>query len=418
VLKSWALPKGLPPRPGVKRLAVAVEDHPLSYLRFEGEIPKREYGAGRVWVFALGKHEITKQKKEGFYFRLRSRELTAEYRLINTRNKDYLLERIDSLQTDWLRTPVEPMLAQIRREPPDSGDYLYEIKWDGIRAMITLEDGEIRMRSRSQREITNLFPELIEHAGAFSATCGLFDAEIVCLDESGRPVFEHVIRRLHASKEQAIERGRRAHPAVCYLFDCLYLDGRPIVNEPYQRRREWLEDAVRPNDSFRISLTVEEGASLFEAAIQMGLEGIMAKQRSGMYLPGKRSDAWLKIKGSESAECVILGYTPGKGDRDSTLGALHLGCYHEGRLRYVGKVGTGFNEKQLRSLMAELDGVARAKKPVPQRIPEEAISVWLEPKLVCEVRFASRTREGNLREPVFLRLRPDLSIADCGLQFR
>lgn len=365
-----------------------------------------------MWIFAQGKHEITKQKKDGFYFRLQSRELNAEYRLTHTKDKDYLLERIDSLQVDWLRDPIEPMLARSREAPPDSGDYIYEVKWDGIRALIALNDGALTIRSRSQRDITRLFPEL-SITENFGASCALFDGEIVCLDDVGRPIFEHALWRLHPATESAIERARRTHPAVCYLFDCLYLDGRPIVQEPLERRREWLQDAVHRNEIFRVSEVVHEGAQLFEAATRMGLEGIMAKEPKSAYLPGKRSDAWLKIKGRQTTECVILGYTRGKGDRDLSFGALHLGCYHQGILQYIGKVGTGFNERQLQALKKELQHVKQDKRKVRERPPDDAETVWLEIRLVCEVRFASRTQEGGLREPVFLRLRPDLSPDDC-----
>lgn len=366
-----------------------------------------------MWIFAQGKHEITKQKKDGFYFRLQSRELNAEYRLTNTKNKDYLLERVDSLQVDWLRDPIEPMLSHSRDVPPDSDDYLYEVKWDGIRAMFALDDGALTIRSRSQRDITRLFPELLTPADSFRASSGLFDGEIVCLEETGKPVFEHALARLHPSTEPAIERARRAHPAVCYLFDCLYLDGRPIIDETLELRREWLQDAVRSNETFRVSEVVSEGMQLFEAATQLGLEGIMAKERKSAYLPGKRSEAWLKIKGRQTTECIILGYTRGTGERDLSFGALHLGCYRNGKLEYTGKVGTGFNERQLRSLKEELKLVKQEKRPVRVKPPDDAQTVWLEPKVVCEVRFASRTKDGNLREPVFLRLRPDLTPNDC-----
>ena len=134
VLKSWAVPKGLPPRPGILRLAVSTEDHPLEYLNFEGTIPKGQYGGGRIWIFTRGKYEITQEKKNGFYFRLEGSEISAEYRMHHTRENEWLLERLDPPQVDWLRDPIEPMLAQSAAEPPDSEDYLYEVKWDGIRA--------------------------------------------------------------------------------------------------------------------------------------------------------------------------------------------------------------------------------------------------------------------------------------------
>ena len=319
-LKSWAIPKGLPPRPGIKRLAVNVEDHPLEYLTFEGTIPKGEYGAGPMWVYALGRYEISKDKKDSFYFRLQSKELTAEYRLINTKGKDWLLERLDTPQIDWLNDKIEPMLAESRNDVPSSGDHIYEVKWDGIRAMVAIDDGELRIRTRSQRDVTEWFPELQIPEEVLRGSSALFDGEIVCLDDGGRPVFTDVMSRLHAKGERGIERARNRHPAVCYLFDCLYLDGRPIVNEPLTRRREWLSSAVKPETAFRVSEIVEEGEELFEAAKVMGLEGIMAKEPRSSYLPGKRSSGWLKIKVRHTMECLVIGYTEGKGDRKQGFG--------------------------------------------------------------------------------------------------
>jgi DNA ligase D-like protein (predicted ligase)/DNA ligase D-like protein (predicted polymerase)/DNA ligase D-like protein (predicted 3'-phosphoesterase) len=410
VLKSWAIPKGLPSRPGIKRLAVNVEDHPLAYVNFEGAIPKGEYGGGMMWKFAQGRYEISKEKKDGFYFRLLSRELTAEYRTYRTKENQWLLERVDNPQTDWLRDRVEPMLSRSADRPPDSEDYLYEVKWDGIRAMITLDEGFVRIHGRNGLDITNQFPELLVPEQAFRATSGLFDGEIVCLDENGKPVFADVIDRMRQKSETGIERARTSHAAVCYLFDCLYLDGRPVVNEPLTRRREWLEDAIKKGTAFRISEAVPEGAALFEAAKQMGLEGVMAKQRASTYAPGKRSDSWLKIKARQTIECVVIGYTRGTGDRERTFGALHLGQRNGDKLKYMGKVGTGFTESSLKVVTTELKQLTTIKRPIEQRPLDDAQSIWVEPKLVCEVQFASLTKDGSLREPVFLRLRPDLSL--------
>src|SRR6266568_1043042 len=276
VLKSWAVPKGLPPRPGIMRLAVNVEDHPLEYVTFEGAIPKGEYGGGMMWKFAQGRYQITKQKKDGFYFRLQSRELNAEYRTHRTRENQWLLERVDHPQTDWLRDPVEPMLARPADKPPASEDYLYEVKWDGIRALISLDEGEIRIHGRNRTDLTKQFPELLIPEQAFRATSGLFDGEIVCLEADGRPVFKNVIHRMQQKTEGGIERAKAKYPAVCYVFDCLYLDGRAIVNEPLTRRREWLADAIKSNTPYRVSEAVEEGAAFFEAVKQTGLEGIVA----------------------------------------------------------------------------------------------------------------------------------------------
>ncbi|MHB8881084.1 MAG: non-homologous end-joining DNA ligase [Thermodesulfovibrionales bacterium] len=409
VLKSWAVPKGMPPRPGIIRLAVSTEDHPLQYANFEGTIPKGEYGGGRIWIYSRGKYEITSEKKEGFHVQLQSRELSAEYRMHHTRESEWLLERVDTPQVDWLRDPIEPMLAQSRHGPPASGDYLYEVKWDGIRAMISLDEGEIRIRSRNQKDITARFPELLLPDKAFRATSALFDAEIVCLDDGGKPVFQSVIQRLQQGGKAAIEHARSRHPAVCYIFDCLYLDGRPLVNDPLIRRREWMEDAVRRDTPYRVSEAVNEGAGLFKAAVEMGLEGIMAKERDSVYRPGSRSSQWLKIKKRETMDCLIIGYTKGGGSRQALFGALQLAVREASGLRYLGKVGTGFDLKVMKETVAHLKKIKKTGRPVRERPPDDAETVWIEPRAVCEVQFASLTKDGMLREPVFIRLRPDLT---------
>ncbi len=410
VLKSWAVPKGLPPRSGIMRLAVKVEDHPLEYVHFEGAIPKGEYGGGMMWKFAQGRYQITKQKKDGFYFRLQSRELNAEYRAHRTKDNQWLLERVDNPQTDWLRDPIEPMLARPAQKPPDSQDYLYELKWDGIRALISLDEGEIKIHGRNRMDLTKQFPELLVTEHAFRATSALFDGEIVCLEPDGKPNFRNVIQRMQQKTEGGIERAKVKHPAVCYVFDCLYLDGRAIVNEPLSRRREWLQDAIKKGAAYRVSEVVDEGASFLQAVKQMGLEGIMAKQRHSTYLPGRRSESWLKIKTRQTLECVIIGYTRGKGDRETSFGALHLAQVDgDGNgLKYLGKVGAGFDDHSLKAVFAELEELTTSKRPFKEKPLDDARSVWLEPKLICEVQFASLTEDGMLREPVFVRLRPDL----------
>ncbi len=413
VLKSWAVPRGLPPRPGIKRLAVETEDHPLSYLTFEGKIPAGEYGAGTMWVFAQGRHEITKKKKDGYYFRLHSEALTADYRVFQIKGKECLLERLDAPQNDWLANPPAPMLASLGDEPFNSVDHLFEVKWDGIRALIIVEDGRIMVRSRSGRDVTALFPELQSAADSLRATCGIFDTEIVCLDENGAPEFERVMRRIHQSGSASIERRSKKDPAVCYVFDCLYLDGRPIVQEPLTQRREWMEDVVRKGSVYRVSGAFEDGVALFEATAQHGLEGIIAKRRTSRYVPGQRSRDWLKIKVRQSEVCVIIGFTRGKGNRESTFGALHLGRFQKGLLRYMGKVGTGLDDVKLISLGEDLRRLKKVTRPFGKRVEDEAETTWVEPTLVCQVNYLEVTSAGTLRHPAFLKLRPDLSPADC-----
>ena len=409
-LRSWAVPKGLPPRPGIKRLAVEVEDHPIEYLTFEGKIPKGQYGGGDMWCYALGKYETTKTKKTGFYFWLHSPQVDAEYRIHKMKEKDWLLERVTSPQMDWLHHPIEPMLSQSCTEPPKDDAYIFEVKWDGIRVMISLDEGEVTIRSRSNRDITHLFPELLVPEKAFRASAALFDAEIVCLDTEGRPQFKNVISRMHQATPGGIERAVKKYPAFCYLFDCLYLDGRPLVNEPLSRRRVWLSDAIKKDTPYRVSEMMEDGSALFEAAKKMGLEGIMAKRRDSKYLVGKRSDNWLKVKVRQSVDTIIIGYTKGNGDRAPYFGALQIADYVKNDLVYRGKVGTGFDLKTMKEVSKALKKIPTGDRAVKERPVDNAKTTWLEPVLYCEITYASITPNKTYREPVFIRLRPDLSM--------
>jgi bifunctional non-homologous end joining protein LigD len=410
VLKSWAVPKGLPPRPGVKRLAVQTEDHPMEYLKFDGKIPKGQYGAGEMWIYALGKYQITKEKKDGFYFRLNSKEMTGEYRMHKTKEREYLLERVDEPQLDYVHGFIEPMLSENKSKPPAGDDYIYEVKWDGIRALISYEEGKVTIRTRNRNDVTSKFPELMDGEKAFRATNAVFDAEIVSLDGAGKPVFKKVINRLMSAGESNILKLSKNAPCFCYIFDCLYLDGRPLINEPLTKRKEWLKDAVRPDTSYRVSEFVEDGDSLFQAARTHGLEGIMAKKRDSKYTPGKRTDCWFKIKIRETCEVFIIGYTRGKGDRGTTFGALHIAEKVGVELHYRGKVGTGFDDATIKDIVKVLKGVEQVKKPdVVGTLFDPKISVWLTPKIVAEVSYSKLTPDKMFREPVFVKLRLDMS---------
>ena len=409
VLKSWAVPKGLPPHPGVKRLAVQTEDHPMKYLTFNGTIPKGQYGGGEMWIYALGKYQITKDKKDGFYFRLSSKEVSGEYRIYNIKAKEFLLERVDTPQINYLRDEIEPMLSDSAEKLPKGDDYIYEVKWDGIRALISLEDGQVRIRTRNQNDVTKQFPELLSADKAFRATCGLFDAEIVCLNKQGKPDFRKVINRLQTSGETNIQKLSKTSPVYCYIFDCLYLDGRTLINDPLMKRKDWLKDAIKKDTPYRVSEWMEDGESLLEAARVHELEGIMAKQTDSKYFPGKRNDLWLKIKIRNTRECVIIGYNEGKGNRSATFGGLHIAEKEKGKLVYRGKVGTGFDDATIKEIFKQIKQLKEIKKPVEGKILDEKVSKWVEPKLMLEVSYASLTPDKNFREPVFVRMRPDIS---------
>ncbi|MBS1680167.1 MAG: non-homologous end-joining DNA ligase [Bacteroidetes bacterium] len=407
VLKSWAVPRGLPPHPGVKRLAVQTEDHPMKYLTFDGKIPKGQYGGGDMWIYALGKYQITKEKKDGFYFRLSSKEINGEYRIYQIKQKEFLLERVDEPQINFLHQDIEPMLSSSSDKIPKSDEYVYEVKWDGIRALISLEDGQVKIKSRNKNDITKQFPELLDPK-SFRATCGLFDAEIVCLDKTGKPEFKKVINRLMSTGDNTIQKLSKTNPSYCYIFDCLYLDGRSLINESLTKRREWLHDAIKTDSSYRLSEVVEEGESLLEAAREHGLEGIMAKRQDGKYVVGKRSDAWIKIKIRNTSEVVIIGYNQGKGNRASAFGGLHIAERDGDKIIYRGKVGSGFDDAALKEIFEMIKKIKVIRKPIPQKVLDEKVSTWIEPVLMAEVMYASFTPDKIFREPVFVRMRPDL----------
>lgn len=409
VLRSWAIPKGLPQRPGIKRLAVQTEDHPMEYLNFEGVIPKGQYGGGSMWVFFQGRYEITKLKKDGsIYFKLNSKVHTGEYRMYKIKQKEWLMERVDEMQTDWLRESIEPMLSDSIKKIPTGNDHVFEVKWDGIRVTVTLDEGVIKIVNRNKRDVTEKFPELI-NPNAFRATNGVFDAEIICVGKDGKPDFRKVINRLTTSGKTNIERAAKTSPVFCYIFDCLFIDGRSVMNDTLMRRRVWIEDVVKTDSPYRVSQIEEDGKALFEAAKEHGLEGIMAKRKDSKYILGKRTDNWLKIKVKDTADCVIIGYTEGKGNRGQAFGSLHIAEQTPKGLLYRGKVGTGFDDKLIKEIWTELKGLKKVAKPIKQKLLDDKVSTWVEPKIMAEVSYSMITKDDMYREPVFVRLREDMT---------
>jgi DNA ligase D-like protein (predicted ligase) len=400
------VPKGLPPRPGIKRLAVETEDHPLDYLTFEGEIPEGEYGGGQMWIFSSGKYEMVKQKEGSLHFNLQGGALSGEYHLYHTDENQWLLEKEDEVQTDWLSEPVEPMLGK-RTDHLPHGNYCYEVKWDGIRALVALDENKIKIHTRNKNEVTKQFPEL-SNPDDLRSSSGLFDGEIVYLNEEGKPDFQKIIKRLKYSSER---RQKPSDSIVCYLFDCLYLDGRPLIDEPLEKRQEWLSDVIKKGRPYRFSELLEDGEKLLSAIEEQNMEGVMAKKKGSKYQAGKRSDAWLKVKSEQTIDCFIIGYTQGEGGRSSYFGALHLAEKDEsGELQYRGKVGTGFNQTSLKVIHKLIKELDETDKPVNHSIQNEKETTWVEPKIVVEVHYAELTDEKLLRQAVYKRLRPDLSV--------
>jgi len=404
VLLSWAIPKGLPFAKAQKRLAIRTEDHPIAYLDFEGTIPKGQYGAGEMWVAHKGRISWDKKKDGAFSFSLTNKWTTRAYHLHRTGREDqWLITCEEDYEHIDHKSGILPMLAAASKKVPKGDDYSYEVKWDGIRVLIYIQDDDVKIVSRSGKDLTAQFPELL-NPDAVRAEHAVLDGEIVVLDEQGRPLFHEVISRMHKKSSASIEAARQQKAVTFYAFDLISLDGTDIAYFPLKRRREWLNCILKKDAYFRYSGDFSDGSQLFEAIKAQGMEGIMAKNQSSKYLQGQRSDHWLKVKCRTLEECTIIGYTEGQGDRSGLMGAMHLAVYDGDQMTYKGKVGTGFDHKKLRKLTKLLKEIPRTPKPMDDPIEEEYRSVFVEPRLKCQISYASLSSNGTYREPVFLKL--------------
>jgi bifunctional non-homologous end joining protein LigD len=412
-LASWAVPKGIPLEPGQRSLAVHVEDHPLEYATFEGEIPKGQYGAGTVEIWDRGTYELVEEKPDGgLTVRLRGKRLDGLWTLVPARldgdPKNWLLlkKREDGSAAAKGRREYAPMLATLEEEVPKGGGWLFEVKWDGYRAVAYVRGGEAKLVSRNGNDLTERFANVAkEVAKAVKTPDCVLDGEVCALDELGRPSFS------------AMQQAKPGTPIVYEAFDVLEVEGEPLGALPLVERRRRLEGLLdRRNRTVRLSEAFEDGDALYEAAKQQGLEGIMAKRADSPYAVGRRTREWLKIKTSGRQEFVVAGYTKGQGRRASSFGSLVLGVRNGRELEYVGNVGTGFDEKTIAELLAKLRPLERKESPfrVVPKMPKVKKSdvLWVEPKLVCEVRFTEWTHDGRLRAPVYLGLREDKAPED------
>jgi DNA ligase D-like protein (predicted ligase)/DNA ligase D-like protein (predicted polymerase)/DNA ligase D-like protein (predicted 3'-phosphoesterase) len=394
-LKSWAIPKSLPFAKGQKRLAIQTEDHPLKYLTFEGEIPKGEYGGGTMWVFDTGEYKLISQSEHKLEFLLDKGKMRCQYRMFHTKEDQWLIELISS---DIPITTYAPMLAEQVKDVPKSNEYLHEIKWDGIRATIIKIENDVTIISRGNNDITKKFPEIIAACNEnMLARQAVIDGEIVSLDEKGIPIFANIISRMHSS-EAAI----KMHHAVFYAFDLLQLDGQVITELPLEKRQQWLKVNINKNNTLRFSEPIEDGAALLEAIRSNNMEGIIAKKKGSKYSVNKRSTDWLKIKVRSSLDVKIIGYTKGKGNRVNLIGSLHIADGIDNN-KYLGKVGTGFDEIMLKIVTEKLLRYTQTSKPIAESIEEPDNTIWIKDGPICEVNYASITPNGHLREPVFVK---------------
>jgi bifunctional non-homologous end joining protein LigD len=302
---------------------------------------------------------------------------------------------------------VKPMFARLSGLPAEESDWAFEVKWDGVRAIARSEPGGIRFMSRNGNEVLGAYPELRALNRELGSHAAILDGEIVACDADGRPSFEALQPRMHLRGEAAVRRRAQATPVTYLIFDLLWLDGHSLTGLSYLARRERLDALELEGERWSTpKFHVGEGSALLEATREQGLEGVIAKRLDSRYTPGRRSEGWLKIKHSGRQELVIGGWTEGKGSRSHRIGALHLGVYEQGMLRYAGRVGTGFDEQELERLAGLLGALARADSPFAGRQPPRGAH-FVEPRLVCEVEFSEWTRAGMLRQPSYKGLRED-----------
>ena len=457
VLRSWAVPKGPSANPADKRLAVKVEDHPLEYGDFEGVIPEGNYGAGTVIVWDRGIWEPLEEPHEGLekgklLFNLHGYKLHGRWTLIKLKKteKEWLLikERdqyvstepysnesvLSGLTNDELKNakqraePIrkelaklgapkralrvaetELMLAETREEPFTKDGWIFEVKLDGYRMRAASEDGAPILYSRKGLEYTESFPEIARAVKAIPFEGVILDGELVVTDEAGRPNFNMLQARAKLGAREA-KRAAIESPATLYVFDLLAFEGYDLRKLPLIKRKEILRKALPQTGPLRYSEHFEKnGEALYEQVVKLGLEGIMAKKADSPYRGGRSND-WLKIRADRVDDFVVVGFTKGKGGR-AGFGSLHVGAYRDGKLIYCGRAGSGFTGDQLDEISAQLQALVRktpACEPPPGgRLPKGPEHTWVEPKLVCDVRYKELTKDGLLRQSVFVRFRDD-----------
>src|ERR1700719_5206302 len=467
VLKSWAVPKGPSLNPGDKRLAIQVEDHPFEYRTFEGTIPEGNYGAGEVIIWDQGTYEpegalsAEEQLERGeLKFRLHGRKLNGSFVLVKLKRSqgknEWLLikhrdEYADSLwnvdehgesvvsgrplpktqkekranedsaslnpaQLPGARSAPMPRevsvtLAKLADKPFSDANWLFEIKWDGIRTVAFVDNGDVRLFSRSKRDVTAEFPEFQNLAKHLRAGTAILDGEIVTLDENGRSDFQKLQKRFGVTKPS--QKLITQVPLTYYLFDVLYCNGFDVRKTPLLQRKELLRQVLRGDDGGGYSEhQLEKGKELYAAAKHKGLEGIVGKQIESPYT-GSRTSFWLKFKIVNELDAVIVGWTAPRRTRQY-FGALVLALYDEKKeLKFIGSVGTGFDQKTQKDLLAKLEKLRVARSPLrnPPKLREHV--EWVRPAMVARIKFANWTEDNHLRAPVFLGIRKDRTPEEC-----
>ncbi|HEV7400076.1 MAG TPA: non-homologous end-joining DNA ligase [Solirubrobacterales bacterium] len=421
VAVSWAVPNGIPSDPSENRKAVHTEDHPLEYLDFEGEIPAGEYGAGTMRIWDRGTYEVEKWEKEKVVFSFSGERLSGRYALFRAGAgaKDWMIHRIDppAEARDPFPESVVPMLAKLSKLPANDDGWAAEVKWDGVRAIAYYRPGRLELQSRNLNDVTAQYPEVRGLSRQLGARDAVLDGELVAFDAKGRPSFERLQQRIHQTSASVVRRRMKSHPVTYVVFDLLYLEGQRLMSEPYSRRRELLEGLKLAGESWQVpGYFPGQAGELLEASAAQKLEGIVLKRLDSRYSPGKRNGSWLKVKNLGRQEFVIGGWQEGEGRRRNSLGSILLGYFDEhGELRYAGKVGTGFSDRDLDELLRRLRPLARKPNPFAgRRGPRQAH--FVEPELVAEIEFRELTAEGMVRHGSFKGLREEKPAAEVGVE--
>ena len=416
VLVSWALPRGVPDDPKRNHLAVHVEDHPLEYGDFEGEIPRGNYGAGRVSIWDKGTYETEKWRMEGTKQEVMvtlhgDRLKGGRYVLFQTDGNNWMIHRMsppENPEREPMPKRVVPMLAKLATSLPDPDrGWAYEFKWDGARAIVFCERGTVRVVSRTQEDITRRYPELRGLAGALGPQEVVLDGEIVALAADKVPRFEQLQQRIGLTAEADIKRKMSEVPVHYFAFDLLFIDGQSLMSLPYLERRQRLQALGLSGPAWQTPQhQVGHGAAMLEASRTAGLEGIVAKRADSPYEESRRSVNWLKIKNRLRQDLVIGGWMEGEGKRKGYPGALLVGYWDGAELRYAGRVGTGFTDAMLARLASQFAPLERPDSPFTTgRTP--AGTHFVEPRLVGGFEFAEWTRAGQIRAGAFKGLRKD-----------
>jgi bifunctional non-homologous end joining protein LigD len=404
-LASWAVPKGVPLEPGARSLAVHVEDHPLEYATFHGEIPKGQYGGGTVEIWDNGTYELLEEKRNGqLTVRLHGARLNGRWTLVpahlDGKEENWLLIKgHDEAADEIVQGEYRPMLATQEEHVPHGDGWTFEVKFDGYRAIAYIRAGECKLVSRNGNDLTGRFGDVAKAlVKAVRSPNAVIDGEVARIDTAGRTSFSE------------LQQG--SGQLVYYAFDLLELDGKPLIDLPLRERKERLTELIDVRTgSVAVSEGFDDGDALFQVAREQQFEGIVAKRLDSTYKPGRRTRDWLKLKTENTDEFLIAGYTRGTGRRAASFGALVLGVRDGNELRYVGNVGTGFDDAEIRRLLKLMKPLERDTTPFPEvpkmpRIRKGDVQ-WVEPRLIAQVRYGEWTHDGHLRHPAYLGLRDD-----------